>query len=78
MGEARFVEPHDDEFVSRSESLSKKMVGGDHEILGVIVIEPKSVDDVVAPSYNIHPETTFLDMIEHLSRKSLPASRRTR
>ena len=63
MGEARFVEPHADEFVSRSESLSK-MVGGDHEILGVIVIEPKSVDDVVAPSYNIHPETTFLDMIE--------------
>jgi len=39
------------------------MVGDDHEILAVISVEPKDVEPVIAPSYNIHPETTHEDMI---------------
>lgn len=40
------------------------MVGEDHEILAVISVRPTELEPVIAPSYNIHPETTFEDMIQ--------------
>lgn len=61
-GTAEVVNPANPKFPEYSASLSQ-MLGDDHEILAVMVITPQTVDEVIAPSYTIHPQTTEENMI---------------
>lgn len=71
-GTAKIVRPEDSSFERFSLKLSE-MVGEDHEILAIISIHPIDIEPVLAPSYNIHPETSTKDMI----RQSLKTYRIT-
>jgi len=61
-GLAEMISPEDARFEQVAQPLAN-MVGDDHKILTVISIKPTNVEPVIAPSYNIHPETTPEDMI---------------